>query len=227
MSRKTPGPVPSAAPKAPGVVSRRSVLGWVLAAPTLVVAARLGLDGVTAAPAAAATPGAGSSALGPVIRSSPQPFDEYDLSDFLSDSCRPTNNLLTIAIDKTGAATFALPRAEVGQGITTSMAMIIAEELDLPLSKVHVTLADANPELLYNQFTAGSNSTHSLYEPLRTAAAAARGQLSAAARVPGAWNPAQCARRMDRCTPRTDAPSTTARSPRRRPRPPTTRSSSS
>ena len=37
-----------------------------------------------------------------------------------------------------GTASFALPRAEVGQGLTTSIAMLIAEELDLPLAKVRV-----------------------------------------------------------------------------------------
>ena len=34
---------------------------------------------------------------------------------------------------------------EIGQGITTSTAMLIAEELDLPVDKVHVTLAPGPP----------------------------------------------------------------------------------
>ena len=41
--------------------------------------------------------------------------------------------------------------------------MLIAEELDLPLDKVRMRLADARPELLFNQFTGGSNSMRSIY----------------------------------------------------------------
>ena len=84
-------------------------------------------------------------------------------------------------VNKDGTATFALPRAEVGQGITTSTAMLIAEELDLDISKVTVTLADARPELLFNQLTGGSNTTRSTYTAVRTAAALARARLVDAA----------------------------------------------
>src|SRR5213076_2781170 len=107
--------------------------------------------------------------------------DEYDLNDMLTDSAKPTANMITVTMNKDGTASFELPRVESGQGITTSTAMIIAEELDLPVSKVHVTLADARPELKMNQFTAGSNTTISTYTPIRTAAAGAKAQLLAAA----------------------------------------------
>ncbi len=59
--------------------------------------------------------------------------------------------------------------------------MIIAEELELPVSKVHVTLADARPELLFNQLTGGSTTTTSTYTPIRVAAAVAKGALLEAA----------------------------------------------
>ncbi len=59
--------------------------------------------------------------------------------------------------------------------------MIIAEELDLPVEKVHVTLAPARPELEFNQLTGGSNSTVSTYTPIRVAAAIAKGALLEAA----------------------------------------------
>jgi isoquinoline 1-oxidoreductase beta subunit len=185
MSRVKRNPAQHAAAAAPNAdgVSRRKLVGWVLAAPTLVVAARLGLDGVERprAAAAVATPSDSAGPMGAAIPCSPQFYDYYDQSDLLTDSCRPTNNLLTIAIDSSGNALFAMPRAEVGQGITTAISMIVAEELDLPVSKVHVSLADADPALLYNQLTGGSNTVHSLYEPLRTAAAAARQLLKTSA----------------------------------------------
>ncbi|HEX3829271.1 MAG TPA: molybdopterin cofactor-binding domain-containing protein [Sporichthyaceae bacterium] len=164
---------PNSTESVPGGVSRRSLLGWVVAAPTLVVAARLGLDGAMAPRAAAAT--------ATPIRSAPQFYDEYDLSDLLRDSDRLTDHLITITMNTDGTAAFALPRAEVGQGITTSFPMIIADELDLPLDKVRLTLSDANPALFYNQLTGGSSSTFTLWDPVRNAAGLAREQLKGAA----------------------------------------------
>jgi len=146
----------------PRGITRRTMLGFLIAGPTLVAGARW-------APTA--------SGAVPTV----QPVDHYDLSDLLTDAARPTFALLTVTINQDGTAAFDLPRAEVGQGITTAVAMTIADELDLPVSKVTVTLADARPELLWNQFTGASNSMHALYEPIRMAAAAARGQLLATA----------------------------------------------
>ncbi|MDN5893935.1 MAG: molybdopterin-dependent oxidoreductase, partial [Nocardioides sp.] len=115
------------------------------------------------------------------IPSIPSIPELYDLNDLLTHAAMPTANLITININEDGTASFALPRAEVGQGITTSTAMIIAEELELPLDKVKVTLAPARPELLFNQLTGGSNTTISTYTPIRVAAAIAKGQLLKAA----------------------------------------------
>jgi isoquinoline 1-oxidoreductase beta subunit len=153
-----------------GGVGRRSFVGYVMAGTTLVAAADLTLG----RPARAAGP------------SGPQVAELYDLNDFVTDSCRPTANLITITVRSDGTAHFALPRSENGQGIVTSTAMIIAEELDLPVGKVVVTLADARPELVFNQLTGGSTTTTSTYTPIRVAAAVARGALlDAAAAVLG------------------------------------------
>lgn len=151
---------------APTDPSRRRFLGYLVAAPTLAAAAELGL-GTTPAHA--------------VVASGPQPPELYDLNDMLTDAARPTANLITVVVHEDGTASFALPRMEVGQGITTSSAMLIAEELDLPVRKVKVTLAEARPELVFNQLTGGSNTTISTYTPIRVAAAIAKQQLLAAA----------------------------------------------
>ncbi|MEV4087800.1 molybdopterin cofactor-binding domain-containing protein, partial [Nonomuraea fuscirosea] len=58
---------------------------------------------------------------------------------------------------------------------------LIAEELSVPVERVRVTLADARPELLFNQLTGGSNTTFATYTPIRVAAAVARLRLMAAA----------------------------------------------
>ncbi|KJY28430.1 molybdopterin cofactor-binding domain-containing protein, partial [Streptomyces katrae] len=80
-----------------------------------------------------------------------------------------------------GTVRFRLPREEVGQGLTTAVAMLVAEELDAPLDRVRVELDDARPELLFNQLTGSSNSIRSLYGPVRQCAATARARLVAAA----------------------------------------------
>jgi isoquinoline 1-oxidoreductase beta subunit len=162
---ETQSPRQPSEPQGEGI-GRRRFLGFVLAASTLTVAAQLG-EG--ASKAAAAVPGL------------PEPADIYDLNDLLTDATLATANLITITLNPDGTATFALPRAEVGQGITTSTAMLIAEELDLPLSKVQVSLADARPELVFNQLTGASNTTISTYTPVRVAAATAKQQLLQAA----------------------------------------------
>lgn len=152
---------------APAGLGRRSFLGYVMAGSTLVVAADLNL----ARPARAAVP------------SGVQIPELYDLEDLQTDSALPTSQLITVTINRDGTASFALPRTEVGQGILTSTTMILAEELDLPMSKVKVTLAKARPELLLNQLTGGSNSTFSTYTPIRVAGALARQRLLEAAAI--------------------------------------------
>jgi isoquinoline 1-oxidoreductase beta subunit len=153
----------------PGGLGRRRFLGYLVAAPTLAVVVQYGLDAAHPQQAAAALP------------SPPQPEEIFDLGDAQNLAAAPTSGLISVRVNPDGTASFAVPRAEVGQGMTTAVAMMIAEELDLPLDKVRVTLADARPELLMNQLTGGSNSMRSIYLPVRTAAAIARQRLVATA----------------------------------------------
>jgi isoquinoline 1-oxidoreductase beta subunit len=146
-------------------LTRRRFLTYAVAAPLLTVAVRAvdGLDWV--APAAA----------------SPTPSDVVDLSDALNLAAAPTADLLIIEVRPDDRVVVHVPRAEVGQGITTAMGMIAAEELDARFDLVDVVLDDARPELVWNQLTGGSNTVHSLYTPMRTVAAAARARLVTAA----------------------------------------------
>ncbi|GAA4823101.1 molybdopterin cofactor-binding domain-containing protein [Nocardioides caeni] len=153
----------------PARLSRRTFVGYVVGGAGVAVAADLTLG---AAPASALP-----------IPSLPQVAELYDLNDFLTHCALPTSNLIGIRIDDQGDAHFALPRMEVGQGITTAVAMLIADELDLPIERVHVTLAPARPELLFNQLTGGSNTIISMYTPVRVAAAVARKALLEAAAI--------------------------------------------
>ncbi|MET9437179.1 molybdopterin cofactor-binding domain-containing protein [Streptomyces sp. NPDC006551] len=173
MTARDDAPEPPHQESAPRAMGRRRFLGYVLAAPTLTVAAQLG--------EAALAPPTATAAVSTVVPTPPSPSEIYDLNDMLTHAALPTAHLITIRIESDGTACFALPRAEVGQGVTTSSAMLIAEELDLPLDKVRVTLADARPELLFNQLTGGSNTTISTFTPIRVAAAVARDRLLRAA----------------------------------------------
>lgn len=150
-------------------LGRRKFLGYLIAAPTLAVAVDWTVSAASPQRASASVP------------STPEPEEIFDLGDMQDLAAAPTSGLITVTVNEDGTASFAVPRAEVGQGMTTAIAMMVAEELDLPLGKVIVTLADARPELLMNQLTGGSNSMRSMYVPVRTAAAIARERLMATA----------------------------------------------
>jgi isoquinoline 1-oxidoreductase beta subunit len=102
-----------------------------------------------------------------------------------------------IRIDTDGRVTMVVSQVEMGQGTYTSLPMLIAEELEVPLE--HVTLQHAPPDQkLYGspifgvQITGGSTSVRAFWQPLRQAGASARVMLiNAAARR---WNvdPATC-----------------------------------
>ncbi|GAB4583033.1 xanthine dehydrogenase family protein molybdopterin-binding subunit [Nocardia sp. IFM 10818] len=149
------------------MTTRRDFLSCLVAAPLLTVA--------TIAPRAGAD-------AGPGWRQAPPVPEFLDLGDILMLAGAPTSGLLAvITVDADGRVTLQLPRAEVGQGIVTVGAQLVAEELELPVQRVAVELAPARPELLFNQMTGSSNSVRSLYDPVRWSAATVRARLLAAA----------------------------------------------
>jgi len=85
-----------------------------------------------------------------------------------------------LKIDRDGTVTAIAFRSEMGQGIRTAIAMIIADELDVPWASVQIEQADADPNY-GDQVTGGSASISSYYSPLRRAGAVAREMLKFAA----------------------------------------------
>ncbi|TNC47624.1 xanthine dehydrogenase family protein molybdopterin-binding subunit [Rubellimicrobium rubrum] len=86
-----------------------------------------------------------------------------------------------IAIAPDGTVTVTCHRSEMGQGVRTSIAMVIADELGADWDKVRVAQAPGNEEKYGNQDTDGSRSLRHFFMPMRRAGAAARVMLEQAA----------------------------------------------
>lgn len=91
-----------------------------------------------------------------------------------------------IRMDPKGLVTLVMPSAEMGQGIYTAEAMLLAEELEVGLDQVRLEHSPPNDALYGNallgsQATGGSTSIRAFWTPLRQAGAVARTLLIAAA----------------------------------------------
>ena len=172
----TPGSDESAHAESPAgevTLGRRRFLTFLVGVPALALATRVTFDGFLPDTASAATTQA--------IPSGQSMEETFDIADAIIMASAPTMPLVKLEIGTDGIARFEIPRIEMGQGMTTSMAMLIAEELDMPLEQVEVTCADARPELGANQLTAGSCSHRAFHDPIRVLAATAKSRMTAAA----------------------------------------------
>jgi isoquinoline 1-oxidoreductase beta subunit len=96
------------------------------------------------------------------------------------------NMLGWISIQTDGTIRVAISSSEMGQGIYTNLALIVAEELDADFSKVLAEPAPVNkqfnnPKMFGGQVTGGSTSTAGFWTPLREVGATARVMLITAA----------------------------------------------
>ncbi|MGY8667659.1 xanthine dehydrogenase family protein molybdopterin-binding subunit [Bradyrhizobium sp. UFLA05-109] len=87
-----------------------------------------------------------------------------------------------IRIDGAGLVTLVMPQVEMGQGIYTGVATILAEELDADLTQVALEHAPPDEKLYANallgvQATGGSTSVRAFWTPLRKAGATTRAIL--------------------------------------------------
>jgi isoquinoline 1-oxidoreductase subunit beta len=102
-----------------------------------------------------------------------------------------------VRIGTDGRVTLVMNQVEMGQGMYTSMPMLIAEELEVGLDQVDLEHAPPDDKLYANpmvgfQMTGASSSVRMLYEPLRKAGATARVMLVAAAAQRWNVDPASC-----------------------------------
>lgn len=102
-----------------------------------------------------------------------------------------------IKIDSQGNVTMIMPKVEMGQGVYTSIPMLLAEELEVNLNSVRLEHAPPNDKLyadalLGAQVTGGSTSIRALWDPMRQAGAVCRTLLITAAANTWKVDPASC-----------------------------------
>ena len=147
------------------VVNRRLLLkGFLIAGPTLVVAGRLDLH-----PANAALPG------------TPELNEHQDFTDIFIQDDGPFLYDLLVEIKPDNRVYFEIPRMDIGQGVMTTIATMMADNLDVPLANMDVALSKAEPKRADAQLTGGSHSTRSLWDPVRVIAAQIRARMTSAA----------------------------------------------
>src|SRR5260370_38628169 len=102
-----------------------------------------------------------------------------------------------IRIDPAGKTTLVMPQVEMGQGVYTSVAMILAEELDADYQQIVLEHAPPNDKLYGNpvfgiHVTCNSNSIRSFWMPLRKAGASAHAMRGLSAARQWKVDPARC-----------------------------------
>ncbi len=147
-------------------MERRCFLkGFLIAGPTLAVAARLGWD----------------DQAGAFPTRTEEVADIQDFTDYLILTETPTQYDLLIEIKPDGRVYFELPRTEMGQGVTTAIGVMVADHLDVPFESLDIVLSKAEPKRANSQATGGSHAVRALWDPVRIICARMRGQLLAAA----------------------------------------------
>ena len=90
-----------------------------------------------------------------------------------------------VAVDPSGIVSITVSKVEIGQGVRTGLAMIVADELEVDWKDVSYAQGPAGKEFINpaigNQITGGSSSVKGFFDPLRKAAATVREMLISAA----------------------------------------------
>jgi isoquinoline 1-oxidoreductase beta subunit len=144
---------------------RRFLQGFLIAGPTLAVAARIGFaDSADAFP----------------TKTDELP-DVQDFTDIFVASQQPTIYDLKVEIKPDNRVYFEIPKMDIGQGIITCCGIMMADNLDVPFEAMDLALSPAEQKWGAAQITGGSHNTRVLWDPIRFVGARMRGQLVTAA----------------------------------------------
>lgn len=97
-----------------------------------------------------------------------------------------------IHIFPNGKIHLMIHKQEMGQGVRTSMAVLLAEELNVKLDQVRIQTVDCHPTKFGRMDTGGSGSVRRSWEQLRQAGASAREMLLTAAALRWGINKDHC-----------------------------------
>ncbi len=118
------------------------------------------------------------------------------LSGAATPSARPFVPNAFIRISKDDIVTIIVNKSEMGQGVYTSLPMLVAEELEVDWSKIRVEAAPVHPAYNHTEWgiqgTGGSTSVWSEWERLRKAGATAKAMLVKAGSEIWKVDPASC-----------------------------------
>jgi isoquinoline 1-oxidoreductase beta subunit len=110
----------------------------------------------------------------------PELGEVFDIADVLTLAELPYANNLVLEITQDNRVRFELPRLDMGQGITTAVAQLVAEELSSDYERTDVVHSDRRSDRPFSM-TGNSSTIRTMWGPVRRVAAQARARLVTAA----------------------------------------------
>jgi isoquinoline 1-oxidoreductase beta subunit len=148
----------------------------------------------------------GLSATGALVIGIPLTAEAAMQPPVMADGANPAKEMTAfLVIEPDNTVTIRVPHAEMGQGTSTALAMLVAEELACDWSKVRVEYASANRNSraggnLYGRMqTVGSSGLRTSVSMMQQAGASARERLRMAAAEQWKIDPADCSVAAGKC----------------------------
>jgi isoquinoline 1-oxidoreductase beta subunit len=148
----------------------------------------------------------GLSATGALVIGVPMAARAAMQPPLMADGTNPAKEMTAfLVIEPDDTVTIRIPHAEMGQGTSTSLAMLVAEELECDWAKVKIEYASANRNSradgkLYGRMqTVGSSGLRTSVSMMQQAGASARERLKVAAADRWKINPADCTVASGKC----------------------------
>jgi isoquinoline 1-oxidoreductase beta subunit len=110
----------------------------------------------------------------------PELGEVFDIADILTLAELPYATNLVLEVTEDNRVRFELPRLDMGQGIATAVAQLVADELNADYGRTDVVHSDRRADRPFSM-TGNSSTIRTLWNPIRKVAAQARARLVTAA----------------------------------------------